>query len=254
MVGHPIAHSLSPVLHETGLAIARLEGSSERVDLTLERAGELASMLADRFDALSVTMPLKFVAGTYCDELDAVARRIESVNTIVVRDGRVYGASTDGAGFIDACRLDAHLEVKGAAAVVLGAGGAALAIVDALVAHGARHVTVVGRTPAHVSRITDRYDAAGPRGSLEGPVDLVVNTVPSSGRREVPTVIDGVHAHTLAVDITYEPRRSEWLSAYDQAKCRTMNGLAMLACQAAHQMQWWWDVEIDPRTLLEAIT
>ena len=67
-------------------------------------------------------------------------------------------------------------------------------------------------------------------------------------------VAAGVHESPLAVDITYEPRMSEWRGAYDQAGCRSTNGLAMLACQAALQMQWWWDVQIDPRTLLEAIT
>ena len=254
VVGHPIEHSLSPVLHQTGLALARLEGSSTRVDLTLERASELRTMLEHRFDALSVTMPLKFIAGTCCDELDAVAARIESVNSVLVRDGRVYGASTDGAGFVDACRLFADFDVRDATAVVLGAGGAALAIVDALVANGARHVAVVGRTPANVSRIVERYSAAAVFGPGGVPVDLVVNTVPTSGRTPAAAVVEGVRDSTLAVDITYDPRVSAWLESYDQARCRTMNGLAMLACQAARQMQWWWDVQIDPRTLLEAIT
>ena len=254
VVGHPIEHSLSPVLHGAGLALAHREGTSTRVDLPLDQAHTLASLLRDRFDALSVTMPLKYIAAGYCDDLDAVATRIGSVNSILVRDGRVHGASTDGAGFVDACRLEAGMDVGGRSAVVLGAGGAARAIVDALVVHGARHVTLVGRTPANVSLITDRYATVEPPGSYEGPVDLVVNTVPVSGRGEATVVVDGVHESTLAVDITYEPRVSAWSAAYDQAGCRSVNGLAMLACQAALQMQWWWDVQIDPRTLLEAIT
>jgi shikimate dehydrogenase len=254
VVGHPIEHSLSPVLHETGLALAHLAGSSQRVDVTLERAGSLATMLQDRFDALSVTMPLKFVAGEYCDEVDKVAARIGSVNSLLVRDGRVHGASTDGAGFVDACRLESGLDVEGVNAVVLGAGGAARAIVDALVGGGARHVTVVGRTPAHVSAISDHYPGVTAASTVGGGLDLVVNTVPSSGRADPATVLDGVHDSTLAVDITYEPRVSAWSAAYDQAGCRSVNGLAMLACQASLQMQWWWDVQIDPRTLLEAIT
>ena len=253
VVGHPIEHSLSPTLHRAGLAYAHLDGTSERYDLSAERAPELATLLGGRFDALSVTMPLKFVAGAYCDELDDVAARIGSVNTMVVRDGRVIGASTDGAGFVDALRLTG-LEVEGLHVVVLGAGGSARAIVDALVESGVAHVDVVGRSPANVAAITERYACVDAAQSPTGPVDLVVNTVPVSGRDEVTTLVDGVHAATLAVDITYEPRVSAWSDAYDQAGCRSVNGLAMLACQAALQMQWWWGVEIDPGTLLEAIT
>jgi shikimate 5-dehydrogenase len=67
-------------------------------------------------------------------------------------------------------------------------------------------------------------------------------------------VLQGVHQETVAVDITYDPRVSSWRSLYDDAGCRTMNGLAMLAYQAALQMQWWWGVDIDGARLLEVIT
>ena len=100
VAGSPIAHSLSPALHEAGLRLAGLDGTSSRIELALEQAGDLRTLLRRDFDALSVTSPLKAVAVAMCDELSDVARRTESVNSLLARDGSVLGASTDGDGFV----------------------------------------------------------------------------------------------------------------------------------------------------------
>ena len=84
-------------------------------------------------------------------------------------------------------------------------------------------------------------------------VDLVVNTVTAGGRDAEAAVLQGVHHETIAVDITYEPRNSAWRQLYSDAGCRTMNGLAMLAYQAALQMDWWWGVSLDGAALLEVV-
>ena len=85
------------------------------------------------------------------------------------------------------------------------------------------------------------------------PVDLIVNTTPVDGRAPEAAVMQGVGSHTLAVDITYEPRVSQWRTLHERTGCRTANGLGMLAYQAARQMQWWWGVELDGAKLLEVI-
>jgi shikimate dehydrogenase len=254
VAGSPVAHSLSPQLHEAGLRLAGLEGTSRRVELERSEAPRLSELLSQEFDALSITAPLKYEAFTQCDELSDAARRTESVNSLLKRDGVLCGESTDGEGFLNALRAEFGSVVENAHAVVLGAGGAASAVVDALVHHGAASVAVHARNEAKVHELSDRYPNVFSSSLVYRPVDLIVNTVPVAGRDVEAAVLQGVHHETVAVDITYDPRFSSWRTLYDEAGCRTMNGLAMLAYQAALQMQWWWGVEIDGALLLEVLT
>src|ERR1700687_260097 len=125
VAGFPIDHSLSPKLHEAGLAQVGLTGTSERVALRESEAGRLGELLGTRFDALSITMPLKAAAAGACDVLEPVAARLGVVNSLLLRDGRVTGTATDGDGFVDSLRAQFDLEPDGLAVAVLGAGGAA---------------------------------------------------------------------------------------------------------------------------------
>jgi shikimate 5-dehydrogenase len=77
--------------------------------------------------------------------------------------------------------------------------------------------------------------------------------VPVAGRDHEAAVLPGVHAQSVAVDITYDPVRTPWRALYDDAGCRTMNGLPMLAFQAALQMQWWWGAPVEGVKLLEVL-
>lgn len=253
VAGSPIAHSLSPVLHEAGLHIAGLDGSSQRLELAHDDAPRLMAMMGERFDAVSVTMPLKGLLGEYCDELDQVSSRTGSVNSLLIRDGRIFGASTDGIGFLDALTAATGFDPVGSHVVVFGAGGAARAIVDALVGAGSATLAVHGRTASNVAALTSRYEGVSDYAANDHPLDLVVNTVPIDGRSAQPGVIRGVDAATVAVDIVYEPRLSGWLAEHERAGCRTLNGLPMLAYQAARQMSWWWNVDIDGAQLLKVV-
>jgi shikimate dehydrogenase len=229
-------------------------GTSTRIELPLDRAGELLDLLSTEYDALSVTSPLKQAAFALCDELSDVARRTESVNSLRVVDEKLHGASTDGDGFVNGLEFEFGPSVANAHCVVLGAGGAASAIVDALVRYDASSIVVHGRTEAKVEALAQRYTNVHASSLVYRPVDLIVNTVPVGGRNAEAAVLQGVHHDTVAVDITYDPRQSEWRQRYSDAGCRTMNGLAMLAFQAALQMRWWWGVDIEGGDLLEALS
>jgi len=252
VVGYPIEHSLSPLLHREGLRLAGLEGTSERVALGEGDADQLTGLLGARFDALSVTMPLKEAAYARCDELSDAARRTGMVNSLLWRDGRILGANTDGEGLVEAL---ARMGVapRGARCVVLGAGGAARAIVDALVGADAGRVTVLGRRASRVAWFLERYPHHVDDVTPAGPVDLIINTTPVAARADEHLMV-GAMSSTVAVDITYEPRMSSWRALYETHGCRTANGLGMLAFQAARQMQWWWGVPVDAARLLEVIS
>jgi shikimate dehydrogenase len=253
VVGFPIEHSLSPQLHRAGLALTGLEGSSQRVEGRDGHSSNLRQFMIDRFDALSVTMPLKAAAAQVCDSLDVVASRTGVVNSLLTRGGQILGANTDGQGFLNAVEAEFSFSFAERRVAMLGAGGAAHAIVDALVHAGVESVTVLGRSLANVDSLTGRYENVHDHFDQTGHVDLVVNATPASSRELPGEVLRGVGKATLAVDIAYEPPMTPWRSLYQDAGCRTTNGLGMLAYQAALQMMWWWDCSIDGAELLRAI-
>ena len=121
------------------------------------------------------------------------------------------------------------------------------------VANGAQSVVVHGRTEAKVDALVERYPNVHSRSLVYRPIDLIVNTIPEVGRQREATVLQGVHHDTIAVDIIYDPPETEWRHRYAEAGCRTMNGLPMLAYQAALQMRWWWDVDMDGAELLKGL-
>ncbi len=254
VAGSPIAHSLTPQLHEAALAMAGLEGTSRRVELGVRDRSKLNEVMRAQFDALSLTMPLKGIGVEICDEVDEAAARTKSVNSLLLRDGKLLGASTDGDGFVQSVRGQFGLDVAGAHVVVLGAGGAASAIVDGLVRADVATVAVHARNEAKVDALVARYANVHDFSLTYRPVDVIVNTTPADGRVDEVAVMQGVSAHTVAVDITYEPRVSAWRTLHEGTGCATANGLGMLAYQAALQMQWWWETVIDAAKLLEVIS
>ncbi len=253
VIGSPITHSLSPQLHAAGLAYLGLEGSSLRVQVDAQHASTIRELMESQFDAVSVTMPLKALAATMCDELDVRARELGVVNSLRWSEGVLSGASTDGAGFIDSLRGEFAASVSGMHAVVLGSGGAARAVVDELVREEVSSVTLLGRNPRSVQALVERYERVIDHGLAHRRVDLIVNTTPSRGRDETG-VIEGVTSDTICVDITYDPRMTEWMDQHRQLGCRVTNGLGMLAFTVARQMNWWWDSDIPGAYLLDALT
>lgn len=253
VVGSPVAHSLSPQLHAAALAATGRDGTSERWDVSSEHGDDVVAAMGSRFDALSVTMPLKMALAERCHQLDEVAQRVGAVNSVLWRDGELWGANTDGRGLLGALATLLHWQVDGAHVVLLGAGGAARSIVDACVEAGAASVTVHGRNVAAVEDLTRLYSRVHAEALVYRPIDLIINTTPATGRPDKGTVLNGITPETVAVDITYEPRVSAWLAAHDALGCRAQNGLPMLAFQAALQASWWFGELVSGATLLEAL-
>lgn len=253
VLGSPIEHSVSPQLHEAGLKYLGFEGTSQRVQIDQAHAARIGEVMGDRYDAVSLTMPLKEVAAGMCDQLDETAARLGVVNSLLWRESKLWGASTDGAGFIDSLRAEFSFSVAHTHVVVLGSGGAARGIVEALVGEGASSITVIGRNASSVASLVSRHPSVGDHSLIYRPVDLIVNTTPSSGRLDASAVMQGVSRETIAVDITYAPRVSPWLARHAELGCPHANGLAMLANTVARQMNWWWDSDIPGRYLMPTL-
>lgn len=244
VIGHPVAHSLSPAIHNAAFAAGGLDWVYVAFPVEPgEGAAALAAMRALGIGGLSVTMPHKSDVYAAVDLVAPEAEALESVNTVVVdAEGLLVGHSTDGPGFVDSLRADAAFDPSGARIAVLGAGGAARSVIDALGRCGAAEVLVVNRTASaaeHAARLAGPVGRVGSPDDVRG-ADLVVNAT-SVGMGSDLLALDPelLHHGALVADLVYHPLDTALLRAARDRGCRTLDGLGMLIHQAARQQQLW---------------
>ncbi len=243
VIGSPVRHSLSPALHNAAFAQLGLDWVYTAFDVFHgEAQSALDAMRTLRLGGLSVTMPHKEAVAGAVDSLDPAAAALRSVNTVVPQaDGSLKGYSTDGAGFI-ASLAAAGVDVAGRAICVLGAGGAARSIIDALGRAGAARVAVVNRTAAAAEEAALLAGAAGLVGSITdiGNAHIVINaTSVGMADDEMPCDPSLLQPGQVVADIVYHPRDTALLRAARAAGATTVDGLGMLVHQAALQQQLW---------------
>lgn len=252
VVGDPIRHSMSPLLHNTAFRELGLDWVSVAFEVPAGGgAAVVAALAALGIEGLSVTMPLKEEVAAAVDRCTPVAARLGAVNTLLRRDGETVGDSTDGDGFVAALAEDGTLDPLGRRCLVVGAGGAARAVVDALARAGAAEVAVLGRTPDRVAAAVALAGAAG-RVAVAADVagaDLVVNATPlgmgSSGPRagQLPVDAARLHAGQVVADLVYHPLHTPLLAAAADRGAHPVDGLGMLVHQAALAVARWTGVE-----------
>lgn len=242
MIGSPVLHSLSPVVHNAAFAAAGLDWAYVAFDVPAgSGAAAIAAVRTLGIDGLSVTMPHKDDAATAVDDLSETAGRLGAVNTVVRMGERLVGENTDGAGFLDALRDDEGFDAAGRRCVVLGAGGAARAVIDALAQAGAGEVIVVNRTPAAAQRAVRLSAAARVGAAAEAAgADLVVNATPlgMEGTR-LPLDPAFLGPGQLVVDLVYDPPVTPLVRAARERGAVAVNGLGMLIHQAAIAFTLW---------------
>ena len=255
-MGWPVAHSRSPLIHHYWLAQHGLMGSY--VQLAVQ-PGQLATAMpglaALGFKGCNVTIPHKVDALSLVDVADANARRVGAVNTIVVQpDGTLKGMNTDGFGYIQSLR-DAQPEWHADAGpvVVLGAGGAARAVVLALADHGAHEIRLVNRSFDKAQAMASEFGApvkAVPWDQRHAALDgaaLLVNTTSQGMHGHPPLDIDltALPVNALVSDIIYVPLDTPLLLAAQARGNPTVGGLGMLLNQARPAFEAWFGVLPD---------
>ena len=263
VIGSPVRHSLSPAIHNAAFAASGLDWVYTAFEVAPGAAvAALDGMRALGIAGLSITMPHKEAVAGAVDELDAASAILRSVNTVVLLpDGRLAGCSTDGAGFVAALR-DAGCDPAGMRVVVLGAGGAARAVILAVAQAGADRVVVVNRSPA---RAREAAELAGDRGNVGQAADivaadLIVNATPLGMDSESGGLNSGalpcdpalIGAHHIVADLVYHPLETGLLSAARSAEAHAIDGLGMLVHQAALQQELWTGIHPDPTVMRSA--
>lgn len=251
VIGSPVRHSLSPALHNAAFEAAGVDWVYTAFDVAHgEAVRALDAMRALGLGGLSVTMPHKEQVADDVDELDPAASALRSVNTVVrTADGGLKGYSTDGAGFV-ASLTEASVAVAGTDIVVLGAGAAARAVIDALARAGAASVTVVNRSPERASIAAALAGPAGRVATTDELADhlpaahLLVNATSvgmgaAADAGDLPLDPTLLHAGLVVADLVYHPLETGLLAAARAAGATGVDGLGMLVHQAALQQQLW---------------
>ncbi|WP_299429256.1 shikimate dehydrogenase [uncultured Meiothermus sp.] len=256
LIGFPVAHSLSPAMHEAALRAAGLEGSYLALETPPQFLRARLQEVRREYAGVNVTIPHKESVLAYLDELAPEASAIGAVNTIVCEGARLTGYNTDALGFISGLD-EAGISYRNKKALVLGAGGAARAIAYALKEEGAR-VAIYNRT---IERARELCEAFGLH--LVSPplldtavrsCDLLINTT-SVGLKDPHTspLPEGLLPREGAVvDIIYNPAITQLMRAAQSAGLLTLGGLPMLVWQGALALELWTGVKPNVQVMYAA--
>lgn len=248
VVGWPLAHSRSPIIHRFWLNELGIDGDYAALPIEPPRAEAFFAAFADSgFVGANVTIPHKQIAFVACAEVDPVARATGAVNTLWLDGSKLRGANTDAEGFL--ANLDERApgwDDAAGRALVLGAGGAARAIVWGLLQRGFT-VTVVNRTAAHAEALAAQIGAgvATRRWSdvpaLLATTDLLVNTTSLGLHGQPPLDVDltPMPSGGIVVDIVYVPLKTPLLAQAEARGLTAVDGLGMLLYQAVPGFELW---------------
>lgn len=265
VIGDPVAHSLSPLLHQT---MIDQTGAAYRYDVRTVRPEELPAFVRCAKDGgcagFNVTMPHKEAILPLLDEVDATAASCGAVNTVCIREGRATGHNTDGTGFLDSLAGQGFYP-QGRTVLLLGAGGAAKAVGHALATAGAGRVIVCARRLERAAALAAQLPGCG-----EGIVlaqdaiqqaasacDLLVNATPL-GMAGSPAFarldfLQAMPSHAVVYDLVYHPRRTALLEAAARQGLRTVGGIDLLIRQAVRAFTFFTGETPDTAALYDAL-
>ncbi|WP_425060703.1 Shikimate dehydrogenase (NADP(+)) [Sporomusa carbonis] len=253
LLGWPLGHSLSPAMHNAAFAASGLD----YVYLPLPTPPELlsqavAGLKALGFAGVNVTIPHKVAIMEYLDEIDASARLVGAVNTVVIKDGRLIGYNTDAGGYISSLTA-AGVAIAGKHAVILGAGGAARAVVAGFVGNGIASVVIGARAAAKAEAIARFFPGDTPVTGQEWDsrdfakaltqADIVVNTTPLGMHPDItnqpPLAWELLKPSAVISDLVYNPLETRFMVEAVRRGHTVVGGEGMLAEQGALAFSLW---------------
>lgn len=252
VIGWPAAHSRSPLIHRYWLESLKIAGAYELAAVAPADFPDFVRNLARHgFVGANVTLPHKQMAFALCDATTETAARLKAVNTLWIEPGKLCGDNTDCAGFLGALDQDAPgWDENPGTALVLGAGGAARAIVHALLLRGTRRIFLANRTRERAAQLARDFgaavelvDFADISGAMDG-AGLLVNTASLGMKGQPPLTIDLalLPPHAVVSDIVYVPLETGLIKAAKARGLRAVSGIGMLLHQAAPSFERWFGI------------
>ena len=267
LIGYPVEHSLSPVMQNPALQAAALDYSYIAMPVKeAELETGIKGLRSLGFRGWNVTIPHKVAIMKYLDEADPAARIIGAVNTVKVEDGRLLGYNTDAVGFITALHKTGFM-TKDSHVVVLGAGGAARAVLWGLIEAGAESICLGVRNPEKAQALADlfssykkiqveEWQSDGCKKALLQ-ADLLVNTTPLGMYPHMdampPIHWDSLNKQAMVYDIIYTPAKTKLLQEAENRGHRILNGEGMLVEQGAQAFRLWTGAEPDVSLMMDEL-
>ena len=261
VIGHPISHSRSPLLHKHWLRTYGLVGDYVPLHVSehdLETV--LRSLPLMGFVGVNITIPHKVAVMDIVDHISDRAILIGAANTLIFRaDGKIHADNTDGYGFIANLKQNAPgWQASAGPAAVLGAGGAARAVITSLIEMGTTEILLSNRTRTKADALKSEFGSKVhvidwvQAGNMMEEAATVVNTTSlgMTGAAEFRVPLDGLRPGTVVTDLVYTPLRTRLLTEAQAAGCITVDGLGMLLHQAVPAFERWFGVrpEVDDAT------
>ncbi|HAA84606.1 MAG: Shikimate dehydrogenase [Thermodesulfobacterium sp. 37_54] len=252
VIGYPVKHSLSPVIHNLGFKLLGLKsvyGTFEVSPENFEQA--VIGIKALGIQGLSVTVPYKERIMKYLDEIDKTSSEIGAVNTVMVEEGRLLGFNTDWIGVLKAFEENG-ISLKGKQAVVIGAGGAAKAVVYAVKEAGAKEIVIYNRTYQKAVELAQKFGGV-PKpwdelNKAEGEIIIQTTSVGLNSKESVvgPEVL---LRFKVAMDLVYSPLKTTFLTYAEEKGCKVIDGLQMLFYQGIEQLRLWTKKSLSQESL-----
>lgn len=252
ILGWPIEHSFSPAIHNAAFAALKLDYAYVPLPTQPEYLQQaIAGLKAMGFAGANVTIPHKVSVMDYLDDIDPLARVIGAVNTIKIKDGRTIGYNTDAEGFIQSLR-NKNVELQNSEAAILGAGGAARAVVCGLLKHGIKQVSIGARSAEKATNFAHSFQSERVSGlswdnenfdSVLADSELIVNCTPIGMSplmdNEPPLNWRQVNRKAVVCDLIYNPLRTKFLIRAAELGHITVSGDGMLVEQGALAFELW---------------
>ena len=264
VIGKPIRHSLSPVIHnfwinkyQLGLEYKKLEVEKNLLSTLIEKIRK------EEITGLNVTLPYKQYVMSYVDEISPTAKESGAVNTVFLKENKVYGENTDGIGFTRALEKRTKFNFFNKSIYILGAGGASYGIISQLIKKKVQKIYVANRTKNKTTQLLNYFKSKSKYTNLQhvdwenlvpsSDVDLIINTT-SFGMKENQTIkinTKNLRDSLILVDIIYSPKETELLKLFKKKGFFCMNGLNMLIEQAAVSFELWFNISLNNEDIKE---
>jgi shikimate dehydrogenase len=253
VIGWPITHSRSPLIHGYWLKHHGIEGCYERIAVKpIQLQDFLTNLKANGFAGCNVTIPHKEAALSAIQHIDYSVKKIGALNTVYIKDGKTHATSTDGEGFFQ--NLLVHVpdfDLSQKRVIILGAGGSAKAIIERLLREDVKSITLINRTMARANDIMAIFGNKIIVGESEKIADalrncdLLINTTSQgmTGQPDLQVDLAGLPPHAVVADIVYVPLKTQLLKEAEAHGHRIVPGLGMLLHQAVRGFELWFGVK-----------
>ena len=254
-----MSHSLSPIFQNAALEAAGLSVSYQAIDVEPSSIDSILQTFKDSGVGGNATIPYKVAVHNACDDLSDLAARVRAVNTFWVESGRLVGDNTDVGGFTAAAGALLGNEFRSARVVVLGAGGAAAAILAAVSAWPAASVVVLSRNFDRARALAQRFsDVARAEKNVDGALSsatLVVNATPiGQYDNDHPVPLEQIPSSAAVMDLVYRRGGTAWVRSATKQGFRAADGLEMLIEQGALSFNRWFGIEPDRAAMRRSIS